>query len=106
MAPGWPNGIPPVSQGSGPSPTARLRDAMRKGLQDMLPGMIARYKSGGINELQFADFLAKYSIGATGTVTHISPDVVSRLERQAMLVASRPSWESRELLLLMRDVWA
>ena len=102
--PGFPPGM--VRVGAPPSPTARLRDEMRRGLQGLLPRLFQSVKSGKINELQFADFLAKYSIGVTGTVTHISPDVVSRLEKQALLIASRPQWETRELLVLLRDIWA
>lgn len=103
-----PPGFPPDMERAGrpPSPTARLRDRMRDGLDTVLTELFADVKAGKVNRLQFADFLAKYGIGATGTVTHISPDVVSRLERQAMLVASRPQWDSRELLLQMRDIWA
>lgn len=102
--PGFPPDMP--RDGRPISPTTALRDQMREGLRTMLPSLFAGVKSGKINKLQFADFLAKYSIGATGTVTHISPDVINRLERQAMLVASRPSWDSAELLQAMRDIWA
>ena len=88
-----------------PSPTSRLRDMMRAGLEDLLPGFIDELKSGKINKAQGIDLLARYGIGATGTVTIVSPDVLQRLERQAMLIASRPTWDSRDLLAALRDVW-
>lgn len=94
-----------VRTGPGPSPTARIRDMMREGLIDLIPQLFEDVQNGKTNKLQFADFLAKYGIGTTGTVTIVSPDVVSRLERQATLIASRASWDSAELLLAMRDVW-
>lgn len=101
-------GFPPnmIRPGGQSSPTTLLRDQMREGLSKMLPSLFAGVKSGKINKLQFADFLAKYSIGVTGTITHISPDVISRLEKQAMLIASRPTWDSADLLQAMRDIWA
>ena len=103
-SPGFPSGM--VRTGAPPSPTARLRDKMRQGLETVLPSLFDDVKAGKISKLQFADFLAKYSIGSTGTVTHVSADVISRLEKQAMLIASRPTWNSAELLQIMRDIWA
>lgn len=88
-----------------PSPTARLRDMMREGLEALLPSFIADLQSGKINKAQGIDLLARYGIGATGTVTIVSPDVLNRLERQALLIASRPQWDSRDLLQELRDVW-
>jgi hypothetical protein len=100
---GFPDGVrgnPP------PSPTARLRDLMRKGLEDLLPGFIDDIANGRLSKAQGIDILAKYGIGATGTVTVVSPDVLQRLERQAMLIASRPEWDSRDLLVALREIWA
>ncbi len=78
---------------------------MREGLEGLLPKFIADLQSGKVNLAQGIDLLARYGIGATGTVTIVSPDVLQRLERQAMLIASRPNWDSRELLQELRDVW-
>jgi hypothetical protein len=89
-----------------PSPTARARDMMRQGLIDLLPGFIDDIATGKVSKAQGLDILAKYGIGATGTVTIVSPDVLQRLERQAMLIASRPEWDSRDLLHALREVWA
>lgn len=103
------NGIPDHLRWKGgalPSPTAKLRDMMRKGLQDLLPGFIDDIRSGKLSKAQGIDILAKYGIGATGTVTIVSPDVLQRLERQAMLIASRPEWDSRDLLVSLREIWA
>lgn len=100
---GFPDGVrgnPP------PSPTARLRDAMRTGLNDLLPGFIDDIRNGKVSKAQGIDILAKYGIGATGTVTIVSPDVLQRLERQALLIASRPEWDSRDLLVSLREIWA
>lgn len=72
----------------------------------MLPELIERIASGKVSMLQGADFLAKYGIGSTGTVTIVSPDVISRLEKQATLIASRPTWDTIELLAMLRDVWS
>lgn len=91
--------------GPGPSPVARLRDEMRAGLQSLLPKLSELADGTPDQRLRLADFLAKYGIGTTGTMTIVSPDVVSRLERQAMLIASRPEWSSRDLLLALRDIW-
>lgn len=101
------NGFPEGVRGTPPpSPTARLRDLMRKGLNDLLPGFIDDIASGKVSKAQGIDILAKYGIGATGTVTIVSPDVLQRLERQAMLIASRPEWDSRDLLVALREIWA
>ena len=89
-----------------PSSTQKVRDAMRQGLAVVLPVLFEEIQSGKINKLQFADFLAKYSIGTTGTIALISPDVTRRLEQQVALIASRPTWEASELLEAMRDIWA
>lgn len=88
------------------SPTAKLRDAMREGLVAALPQLYESVRTGRTNMLQFADFLAKYSIGTTGTIALVSPDVTRRLEQQVALIASRPTWEASELLEAMRDIWA
>jgi hypothetical protein len=79
---------------------------MRQGLIDLLPGFIDDIATGKVSKAQGLDILAKYGIGATGTVTIVSPDVLQRLERQAMLIASRPEWDSRDLLHALREVWA
>jgi hypothetical protein len=78
---------------------------MRAGLQRLLPQFIDDIASGKISRVQGLDLLAKYGIGANGTVTIVSPDVIARLERQAMLIASRPEWRSTDLLLALRDIW-
>lgn len=100
---------PPVGAGalSRPpaSPTARLREAMRAGLERLLPQLIEDIASGKLSRLQGADLLAKYGIGATGTVTIVSPDVLQRLERQVQLIASRPTWDAGDLLAELREVW-
>lgn len=87
------------------SPTAAIRDMMREGLKRLLPELIDDIASGKVSRIQGLDLLAKYGIGANGTVTIVSPDVIARLERQAMLIASRPEWRSQDLLLALRDVW-
>ena len=100
---GAPKGVP---QNRPISSTAKVRDAMREGLARVLPTLYDAVAEGKINRLQFADFLAKYSIGTTGTIALISPDVTRRLEQQVALIASRPTWEASELLEAMRDIWA
>jgi hypothetical protein len=99
---GWPKGKP---KPQAPSPTALLREQMRQGLAKVLPNLIDQIASGKISTLQGADFLAKYGIGATGTVTIVSPDVIGRLERQATLIASRSEWLTVDLLAELRDIW-
>lgn len=84
---------------------AHIRQRMREGLEDLLPTLFDDMQAGRINKMQFVDFLAKYGIGSTGSVTIVSPDVIARLEKQAALIATRESWDSRELLLSLRDVW-
>lgn len=99
---GWP---PSAHQAPRPSPVAELRDKMRKGLEKELPGLLEDIAKGKISKVQGLDFLAKYGIGATGTVTIVSPDVIARLERQAAAIAARPQWDTVELLALLRDIW-
>lgn len=99
---GWP---PSANLAPKPSPVAELRDRMRKGFAEALPGLLDDLKSGKVSKIAAMDLLGKYGIGTTGSVTIVSPDVISRLERQATAIASRPQWDTVELLALLRDVW-
>lgn len=99
---GWPKS---ASSAPRPSPVAALRDRMREGLDKILPSLIDEIASGKVSKLAGLDFLAKYGIGATGTVTIVSPDVIARLEKQANAIASRPQWDTVDLLSVLRDIW-
>lgn len=82
-----------------------LRSAMRNDLNKLLPQLWAKYEDGKINALQFAEFLAKYGLGQRNELDVISPDVVSRLRKQAELIMARDTWTRSELIDLQRQVW-
>jgi hypothetical protein len=78
---------------------------MRNDLNKLLPQLWAKYEDGKINALQFAEFLAKYGLGQRNELDVISPDVVSRLRKQAELIMARDTWTRSELIDLQRQVW-
>lgn len=52
------------------------------------------------------DIAAKYGLGTKEEITVVSEDVRHRIQTQAQLIASRPTWTREDLLAQLSEVWS
>lgn len=58
------------------------------------------------DRIKALDLAAKYGLGTKDEVTLISPDVRARVEATVALIATRPTWNSPDLLTELDRVWS
>lgn len=57
------------------------------------------------DRIKAIDTIGKYGPGAKTEINVVSPDVIARLNTQVDIIASRPVWDSGELLDRLSEVW-
>jgi hypothetical protein len=80
----------PGHKGAGGRPPNALREEMRGDLGTVLQKLRARYERGELDDLDYANFLAKYGVGTTQTQTDTKGNDVERAlrERHARLMGA------------------
>jgi hypothetical protein len=58
------------------------------------------------DRIKALDLAGKYGLGTKDEVTLITPEVRSRVESTVTLIASRPQWDSADLLKQLDAVWS
>jgi hypothetical protein len=97
--------LPGNTPGTG-RPPSEIRAAMRLTLdQSVLNDLLTKYQAGTIDQLGFANFLAKYGLGEKNELTVISPEIKAKIQTQVDIIGSRQSWDSQELLNQLSEVW-
>lgn len=95
----------PNSGGPG-RPPSEIRAAMRKALDgEVLESLGKKFIANELDALGYASFLAKYGLGEKTELTVVSPEIKAKVQVQVDIIASRPVWDSGELLDRLSEVW-
>lgn len=76
------------------------------GSSDWLKGLTDQIRASVDQRLKANEQAFKYGLGTKEEITVVSEDVRSRIQAQAQLIASRPSWPRDELLAQLSEVWS
>jgi hypothetical protein len=102
-------GVPGNAGGTGRPPSA-IRETARLMFDERLPklaniadGRSKKVRTG--DRLRAIELLGKIGLDDAAGIDVVHPEVIMRVQNTRKLIASRPTWDSEELLTALHEVW-